>query len=58
MLTICCECKKILKFESPEPISHGYCELCSAKMLWEGGLDQEEIADFINRHDEVAHAET
>ena len=54
MLTICCECKRIIKFESPKPISHGYCELCPAKMLWEGGLNQEEITAFINKHKEPA----
>lgn len=49
MLVICCECKAIIKYGPPKPISHGYCEACSAKLLWLDGLSRKELTDFVNK---------
>ena len=50
---VCCICKKVTKPGPEDKVSHGYCEPCSTKMLWNGGLSQDEITDFINKHEEV-----
>ena len=50
---ICCECKLVLKPGPDDNISHGYCEPCSTKMLWQDGFSQKELTKFINRLKEV-----
>lgn len=53
---VCCEkeCKKVMQEGPDDNVSHGLCEACSTKMLWQAGVNQEEITDFINRHKEAA----
>ena len=50
---ICCECKKVLKPGPDDNVSHGYCEACSVKFMWMGGLNREELTDIVNKREEV-----
>ena len=47
------ECKKVLQEGPDDNVSHGYCEACSTKMLWQEGISQEELTEFIETHKEV-----
>ena len=51
---VCCECKKVLTEGPDDNVSHGYCPACSVKMLWQAGIDQTEITDFVNKREEIA----
>ena len=58
-LTAVCEgCKKVIyqgRMSLTDPhISHGSCEACSIKMLWDGGLDERDLTEFANRHMEAS----
>ncbi|MCK5601331.1 hypothetical protein KAR91_05675 [Candidatus Pacearchaeota archaeon] len=54
---VCKPCKKVLyqgQLSLTDPhISHGLCEACSTKMLWQEGISQEELTEFIETHKEV-----
>lgn len=50
---MCCECKKVLTEGPDDNVSHGYCDPCSIKFLWMGGLSQEELTDVVSKREEV-----
>lgn len=51
-VTICCDCKKVLKVSMSETqgsLSHGYCSFCLEKAYREIGLNQDRF-DNIKKH--------
>lgn len=53
---VCGHCKKVLyqgllSLNDPR-ISHGQCKPCQEKFLWQAGLNQEELTEFINERNQ------
>ena len=49
--TVCAICKKVMEEgrEKKNP-SHGHCDPCNTKWLWQEGLLEKELTKFINDH--------
>lgn len=56
LTAVCAECKKVLyqgQLSLTDPyISHGQCKSCQDKFLWQAGLEQEELTEFINKRNQ------
>ena len=47
--TICAHCKKVIREgrEKKDP-SHGHCEPCNTKWLWQEGLPEKDLTELNN----------
>ena len=44
---VCSYCKKVMREGPEDNVTHGICEPCSIKMLWQEGVPEKDLTEFV-----------